>query len=84
MKIKSKFCPALWFSGFFATAALVHIVRFFAGWDLRVGGLEVPLVASGVAGTVLLLVSLGFLAAGIGRPCERKAGSKTSGSCCFR
>lgn len=69
-KMKSRFCPAMWFSGFFGLGALIHLVRFIAGFSLVVGGREIPLSVSGTLALVLGILSLALLIVSLKRPCE--------------
>ncbi len=46
-KMTTKFSPFLWFSGFFALGAIVHLIRFIFRLNLMVAGREVPLAVSG-------------------------------------
>ena len=67
---KSKFCPAIWFSGFFALGALVHFVRLMLRVPLVVGTFEVPLTASALVALGMGALSAGLLVLGLKRPCE--------------
>ena len=71
-KAKAKFCPAMWFSGFFGLGALAHFVRLIAGFSLVVAGREIPLAASGIAVLVFGILSAGLLILSLKRPCETK------------
>lgn len=64
-----RFCPAVWFSGFFGLGALVHLVRLFLRFPLIVGTFEVPLGMSLVLVILLGGLSLGLLYVGLRRPC---------------
>ena len=66
---KEKFCPAIWFSGFFGLGAFVHLVRFIVRFPLIVGNIEVPLGTSLVLAIVLGGLSAGLLYFGLRRPC---------------
>ena len=68
-KNERRFCPAIWFSGFFGLGTLVHFVRLVFRIPLTVGGWEVPFRASAAAVVVLGLLSAGLLVVGIRRPC---------------
>lgn len=76
---KTKFCPAMWLSGFFALGAVVHLVRFLFQISLTVGGHEIPLTVSFVLGLVLGAFSLALGIAGLKRPCEK---NQKMGTCC--
>lgn len=67
-----KFCPAVWFSGFFGLGAVVHLVRLLLRFPLIVGTFEVPLRMSLVLVIVLGGLSLGLLYMGLRRPCCKK------------
>ena len=69
-KEKAKFCPAMWFSGFFGLGAIVHLVRLIAGFSLSVGGQEIPLAASGLVALICGVLSAGLLVVSLKRPCE--------------
>ena len=75
---KSKFCPAMWLSGFFALGALVHLIRYLLHFSLTVNGYEVPLTASFGVAVLFGAFALVFGAAGMKRPCEK---NQKSGSC---
>ena len=64
-----RFCPAVWFSGFFGLGALVHLVRLLLRFPLIVGDFEVPLAMSLVLAIVLGGLSVGLLYVGLRRPC---------------
>lgn len=68
---KSKFCPAVWLSGFFALGAVVHLVRFLLRVSLVVAGHEIPLAASVVLVFVLGTLSVAFAVVGAKRPCDQ-------------
>ncbi len=66
-----KFCPALWFSGFFGFGAFVHLVRLMVQFPLIVGTFEVPLMLSGVLAIILGGLSAGLLyLACCKKPCQ--------------
>jgi hypothetical protein len=69
---KARFCPALWFSGFFGLGAVVHVVRLITGFSVVIGGREIPLEFSGVAVIVFGILSVGLLILSLKRPCETK------------
>ena len=79
-KGKAKFCPAMWFSGFFALGAVVHVVRLIAGFSIVVAGREIPLAASGIAVLAFGVLSAGLLILSLKRPCETK--KEGSSVCC--
>ena len=76
---KSKFCPALWFSGFFGLGALVHLIRLVTGFSVVIAGREIPIAFSAVAALVFGVLSVGLLIVSIKRPCET---GKDKGHCC--
>lgn len=90
----SKFCPATWFSGFFALAALVHLGRSILGLQLVVGGYEIPLAVSVIAAFVFSALSIGCFVMSQWAPCckdeergaahEDSGAAKKKGVCCFR
>ena len=58
---KCKCCSAMWWSGFFALAALMHIIRLIVRLDLQFGTFVVPMGASiGVASVGALLSFIFF------------------------
>ena len=69
MKDTRRFCPALWFSGFFGLAALVHLTRLLLRVPVTVAAVAIPMQVSvwvaGVAGAL----SVGLAVAGMKRPC---------------
>ena len=67
-----RFCPAVWFSGFFGLGALVHLIRLFLRFPLSVGDFEVPLATSLVLVLLLGGLSIGLLYVGLKRPCCRE------------
>lgn len=71
-KREHRFCPAVWFSGFFGLGALVHLVRLFLRFPLIVGNFEVPLAMSLLLVIVLGGLSVGLLYIGLRRPCCRE------------
>ncbi|OGX06900.1 MAG: hypothetical protein A3G87_00640 [Omnitrophica bacterium RIFCSPLOWO2_12_FULL_50_11] len=75
----SKFCPAIWFSGFFALGALVHLARSILHFSLVVGGYAVPLWLSGSLVFVLGGLSIALLIIGCKKPCCQTG--KSSESC---
>ncbi len=81
---KAKFCPALWFSGFFALGALVHLARSIFGFSLIVAGHEIPLIASVLLGLVLGVLSVALFFIALKAPCKGKqsGGEKVKGGCC--
>ncbi len=82
---KSKFCPAVWLSGFFALGALAHLVRSIFGFTLVVAGHEIPVIASVVLFAVLGALSAGALFLGLKKPCCKsghKEKNKSEGGCC--
>lgn len=79
-KIKMKFCPAMWFSGFFGFGALVHAIRFVTRFDIAVNGQEIPLSASGVLALVFGIFSIGLLILSLKKPCE--SGKENVSTCC--
>ena len=76
---KTKFCPALWFSGFFGLGALAHLVRLILGFSIVIAGREIPIVFSAVIALVFGVFSVGLLIVSIKRPCET---GKDKGRCC--
>ncbi len=78
-KMKNKFCPAVWFSGFFGLGALAHAIRFITRFSLAVNGREIPLSISGLVAVVLGIFSIGLLVASLKRHCEPK---EASSGCC--
>lgn len=80
---KSKFCPAMWLSGFFGLGAIVHLVRSLLGFSLVVSGYEISITTSLIVGVVLGVLSIGLLVVSIKRPCESEHGQKKEkGTCC--
>lgn len=79
-KSKVKFCPAMWFSGFFGLGAVMHLVRLVTGFSVVIAGREIPLAVSAVAVCVFGFLSVGLWVLSLKRPCEMKnAGGAT---CC--
>ena len=79
MEKEKRFCPALWFSGFFGLGAVVHLVRLVLRFSVVVNGFGIPLGVSAALAAVLGTLSIGLLILGIKKPCEHKG---SSGSCC--
>ncbi len=79
-KMKSKFCPAMWFSGFFGLGALVHAIRFVARFSIALNGQEIPLSVSGLLALVFGIFSIGLLILSLKRPCESDKGNVST--CC--
>ncbi len=77
---ETKFCPAMWFSGFFGLGAMVHLIRFITRFSLAVGGREVPLSLSGLLALILGILSIGLLIVSLKRPCEM--GKEGTSVCC--
>ena len=77
---KTKFCPATWFSGFFALGALVHLVRLIKGFSLVVAGHAIPLAVSGWFALIAGILSIGLLIVSLKRPCEK--GKEGTSGCC--
>ena len=67
-----KFCPAVWFSGFFGLGALVHFIRLVLRMPLTVGTFEIPLGLSLVLVIVFGGLSLGLFYVGVRRPCCKR------------
>lgn len=63
---------AVWFSGFFGLAALVHLVRLLFQVPLVVGGRPVPMAVSVIVVLVAGILSLRLFSVGRG-----------GGSCCW-
>ena len=68
-KAKVKFCPAMWFSGFFGLGALGHLVRLITGFSVVIAGREIPLAFSKVAVLVFGILSIGLLILSLKKPC---------------
>ncbi len=79
-KMKSKFCPAMWFSGFFGLGALVHLMRYLFGFGLIVNGHAISLRVSGIFALVAGILSVSLLIVSLKKPCETGKGG-TSGCC---
>ena len=81
---KAKFCPAMWFSGFFGLGAFVHLVRSILGFGLVVAGHEISVSLSIALAIVLGVLSIGLLVISMKRPCEsgHGCGKKEKGGCC--
>ena len=77
---KTKFCPALWFSGFFGLGAVLHLIRLITGFSVVIAGHEIPVSFSGVAVAVFGALSVGLLVLSLKRPCE--TGKSKSSGCC--
>ena len=69
---QTKICPAVWFSGFFALGALVHLMRVILRLSLIVGSFEVPYSLSLFIAIVLGALSIGLLYVGGYKPCCKK------------
>ncbi len=78
---KTKFCPALWFSGFFGLGAIAHLVRAVTGFSLVVAGREIPVSFSAAIALVFGALSAALLILSVKRPCE---GEKDKGSSCCK
>ncbi len=74
----------MWFSGFFALGALVHLVRSILGFSLVIAGIEISVGTSMILAVVLAAVSAGLLVVSLKRPCESApdSGKKEKGGCC--
>ena len=68
-KSETKFCPAMWLSGFFGLGAVAHLIRMLTGFSLAVAGHEIPLIMSGVIAIVFGALSAGLLWLSLKRPC---------------
>ena len=79
-KGKVKFCPAMWFSGFFGLGAVAHFVRLMTGFSVVIAGREIPFAASGIAVLVFGILSVGLLIVSLKRPCETKR--EGASACC--
>ena len=79
-KMRGKFCPALWLSGFFGLAALAHLVRLTFRWGMQINGHEIPLALSCLVVIVMGTLSAGLGVAAIKRPCD----SKKNSECCTK
>ncbi len=77
---KTKFCPAMWLSGFFGLGAIVHLVRLVAGFSVVIAGHEISRVVSGGVVAVFGTLSVGLFVLSMKRPCENgKEGSSICG-----
>lgn len=72
MKGLQKFCPALWFSGFFGLGFIVHLVRLISGVTVTVGDRPIPMATSLAIVVVFGTLSILLLFAGMKRPCDEK------------
>lgn len=79
-KNKTKFCPAMWFSGFFGLGTLVHLVRLITGFSLVIADHPISRSFSGVAAFVFGILSGVLLIVSLKRPCE--SGKTGTSSCC--
>ena len=79
-KMKTKFCPAMWFSGFFGLGAFVHAIRFITRFSIAINGQEIPVSVSGLLALVLGIFSIGLLILSLRRPCE--SGDGNVSTCC--
>ncbi len=75
---KTKFCPAMWLSGFFGLGAFVQTIRFVARFSMAVNGHEIPLSASGLIAIGMGVLSIGLLILSLKRPCQAGKGT----GCC--
>ena len=66
---KSRFCPMIWLSGFFALGALAHLLRSILGVTLVVAGHEVPRTVSVAIFVIFGALSIGALFLGSQKPC---------------
>ena len=69
-KDEHRFCPALWFSGFFGLAAVVHLVRLLFKVPVTIRGWAVPLHLSAAAVLVAGGLSAALFYIGCKRPCR--------------
>lgn len=74
MEEKKKFCPALWFSGFFCLGFVVHLVRFILKASVVVNGRDIPVSLSGWLFVVFGVLSAVTLWVGLKKPCCKKDG----------
>jgi hypothetical protein len=79
MEESRRFCPAVWFSGFFALGAAVHLIRGISGVQLVVGGFEVPIGMSFAIAGIFGMLSVGLAVLGVKRKCVSGRGPE---SCC--
>lgn len=63
---------AVWFSGFFGIAAILHALRVLFQLPVVIGTWQVPVRISLVIAIVFGLISLGLLKGGCCRSCEVK------------
>ena len=63
---KCKCCAAMWWSGFFALAAVAHVVRLIARAEVVVNGFTVPMSASIAVAVVAGILSFVFCKKGCG------------------
>lgn len=70
MEEMKRFCPALWFSGFFGLAALVHLARLALKVPVTVGTVSVPMGTSVFVAAVAGALSVALLVAALKRPCS--------------
>ncbi len=68
-KSANPFCPALWFSGFFGMAALVHLVRLLLRVQVIAGTRRIPLRLSVAIVLIAGALSVALLYTGCKRPC---------------
>lgn len=73
-KDKPKFCPAIWFSGFFALGAIMHLIRLLLGFSVVIAGREIPLTVSAAMVVIFGILSIGLAMMGLKKPCEDKNG----------
>jgi hypothetical protein len=67
-----KFCPALWFSGFFGFVAIAHIVRLILRVPAVIAGYDVPMAVSVVFVVVAGAISLGLLYLSCCKSCKKE------------
>lgn len=72
---EKKSCVAIWFSGFFALGAVMHLVRSIVRFPLVVGTFEVPISLSVVLAVVLGVLSLSLLCLACRKSCCEKHGN---------
>ena len=70
-ELKKKFCPAIWFSGFFGLGAVVHLIRLILRVPMIIGGFNVPLGLSAAVAVVFGALSIGLLCLGLKQPCGK-------------
>jgi len=73
---KCKCCKFAWWSGFFAFAAVVHMVRLIARVQVQIGSWSVPMGLSIAVAVVAGALSIILCKAGCGA-CGCSSGSKT-------